>query len=54
MAQIQFPYRKESTRRHYSADNNRDFVSGPSRNSSDAEQARKSDSTDREGGAGGG
>ena len=54
MSRIQFPYRKESTRRHYSADDNRDFVSEPSRNSIDAGQAREPGSTDREGGADGG
>ena len=54
MSRIQFPYRKESTRRHYSADDNRDFVSEPSRNSIDAGKAREPGSTDREGGADGG
>ncbi len=39
MSRIQFPYRKEGTRRQYSVGGGRDLVSGSSRNSIDTERA---------------
>lgn len=55
MSRIRFPYHKENTRRHYSVGDNRDFVTGSSRNSIDMGQAaQEPDSTNREAGAGGG
>ena len=39
MSHIQFPYRRESTRRQHSSPDNSDFVTGTSRNSMGREQA---------------